>query len=226
MRRATWTKEEDAQLVEIVQAHNLDLSSSWHGIATLMEESKTPRQCRERWRNVLDPSLNRGPWTHLEDAVLTAALNSVGRKWAEIAKLLPGRTDTAVKNRASSLASRQQSPQVHVKTSLPSLHSPKILPGIVPYSTDPNLLPGFPANPAAGTSEHSPTQRLPPFHNSMSRYSYSPRNQLFERDTHSVHSLAQTMAEIGKMPEPPHSEEYLTILRQQARVPSSWRPLP
>ena len=62
------------------------------------------KQCRERWLNHLDPSLKKGGWTAEEDAILAAAQARWGNAWARVFRLLPGRSENAVKNRWNSAA--------------------------------------------------------------------------------------------------------------------------
>jgi hypothetical protein len=88
----------------------------WRLVADYVQ-TRSPRQCRERWRMYLHPVVNTGPWTDEEDIILEREHGLLGPQWAAIALFLPGRSEVHVKNRWSKLSrERGKSPRRKTKT--------------------------------------------------------------------------------------------------------------
>lgn len=85
-----WNVDEDKQLKVAVSVYGPKL---WKVIATHVS-GRTEVQCRERWCNVLDPSLVSAEWTAEEDQRLEAATEKYGlHRWSAVAIDLSPRTD-------------------------------------------------------------------------------------------------------------------------------------
>ncbi|KAL5722697.1 Transcription factor [Ranunculus cassubicifolius] len=99
----TWTQQEDDTLREQISIHGTE---NWAIIAAQFKD-KTTRQCRRRWYTYLNSDFKKGGWTQEEDMILCEAQKVYGNRWTEIAKVVSGRTDNAVKNRFSTLCKKR-----------------------------------------------------------------------------------------------------------------------
>mmetsp|Transcript_8721 Transcript_8721/g.24949 ORF Transcript_8721/g.24949 Transcript_8721/m.24949 type:complete len:697 (-) Transcript_8721:99-2189(-) len=191
--KGPWTPEEDEFLYGLVLEYgpsrwtdvarevNLHIHAKEGGGRGEAWHVRTGKQCRERWTNHLDPTITRTEWTEEEDALLLAEQESIGNKWSDISKKLPGRTENAVKNRWNSLKRKiwqeeflsQQHQEMealmiqhHFHTlsqpyGTPQLHPqqhPQHLNGATPHTTGPPTLPPLGCDSpfsAQGTPSHT-----------------------------------------------------------------------
>lgn len=105
-----FTKEEDKKLIKAVRKFG---EHDWKLISSFLE-NRTSRQCRERWKKFLCPSLNHSPWTKEEDEILLARYQEYGPKWSQISCFFQNRTDISIKTRFTVLSRKMKKEQEFV----------------------------------------------------------------------------------------------------------------
>ena len=71
----------------------------WSSVAVDVPR-RTPYGCRDKWMQMLDPTISRRPWSDADDAALAAAVARHGAgKWMTISKDVPHRTDAQCRRR-------------------------------------------------------------------------------------------------------------------------------
>lgn len=100
--RHKFTAREDIAVFNFAVIHG---PKRWSEIVAILPD-RSPRQCRERWRNYLSPSVRHSEWTSQEDALLIEKVDQYGARWSKIVEFFPNRAGVILRNRYNLLKRR------------------------------------------------------------------------------------------------------------------------
>ncbi|KAI5528046.1 RNA polymerase II transcription regulator recruiting protein [Trichomonas vaginalis G3] len=103
-QRHKFTRAEDELLKSLVQVYG---ETKWALISEKMQ-TRSPRQCRERYKNYLSPKIQNSPWTPEEENLLIQKYQQLGPKWSIISVFFAPRSDVNVKNHWAVMMNRNQ----------------------------------------------------------------------------------------------------------------------
>ena len=93
--RRVFLKTEDELLKKLILSQTI---TNWNYISEFLP-GRTARQCRERWKNYLSPTLNQKEWNKEEDDLLIDLIQQHGLKWSKIQTFFENRSYSNIKNR-------------------------------------------------------------------------------------------------------------------------------
>ena len=94
LNQKKWTKEEDKQLIELVQTHN---EKKWKEISNFFH-NKNPLQCFSRYKRI-KPGVNKGSWNKEEDDEILKLIKIHGTNWSLISKIIKTRNNKQIRDR-------------------------------------------------------------------------------------------------------------------------------
>ncbi|CAD8170208.1 unnamed protein product [Paramecium octaurelia] len=100
LRIHQWSREEDQILKDI--AEQFYDKNNWTELTikfnSLSRTQRYPKQIRERWKNVLNPAIQKSLWDSKEKLNLIQLVYKYGKRWSLIQHHIKGRSENQIKN--------------------------------------------------------------------------------------------------------------------------------
>jgi hypothetical protein len=90
-----FTHDEDQIIMHCYQELGI---TNWKIISSFLS-NRTPKNCRDRYFKLLDPTISNIPWNPEEDDFLLQNIQKFGKKWATISFHMKNRSPSSLKNR-------------------------------------------------------------------------------------------------------------------------------
>lgn len=103
--KTPFTPQEDDKLSKLVKFFVKKSAINWQYISQQME-TRSARQCKDRWTNYLNQRINHTEFTPDENHFILKKVNEIGKKWRKIAAQMKNRTDVSVKSQYRKLMRR------------------------------------------------------------------------------------------------------------------------
>ncbi|KAI3894346.1 hypothetical protein MKX03_024828 [Papaver bracteatum] len=95
MKKGFWSEAEDLLLVRYIEKYG---PGNWGEVPPGAGLNQSPKSCRLRWFNNLQPNVKRGEFEPDEVDLIIRMHKLLGNRWSLIAGRLPGRTPYDIKN--------------------------------------------------------------------------------------------------------------------------------
>ena len=146
--RKNFSAVEDELLATLVKRMG---PGNWDIIASHLPD-RTARQCRDRWKFYLCPSVNRDPWSREEDRLLFNLFQELGPKWSVMCQHFQNRSLNNIKNRWHSVTRKVRAAKLSENSAEDFMYCASLITQQVVYGCKKRTTTPEPASPSLDPS--------------------------------------------------------------------------